>query len=333
MTIQEQSRHKYSVYGLRLDSTRPIPGVPHASAEIPADVFVSLEGIPDRFEVPAADLSTPWYSSPYQSEEFEPSLKVWRLDEGEFLRLHYYDGTQFVVDRSGTIIWAEWPPASTEENTFLYLLGPVLGLVLRLRGIICLHASVVIIDNHALALIGPAGAGKSTTAAALGLRGFTICSDDVAPIVPDGNGFRVEPGYSRLRLWPTSSAMLFGASSHLPRLVDNWDKCYLDLKQPGFSFASTAYPLAGVYFLGPRIDSEQAPFLEHIVPRDALVAFVGNTYVNYLLASHQRAHEFEVLGKLRSAVRLRKVVPHTDPGRLGDLCQLIVNDFRERASI
>ena len=41
-----------------------------------------------------------------------------------------------------------------------------MGFVMLLRGIVCLHASAIAIDDEAIALLGPAGSGKSTTAAA-----------------------------------------------------------------------------------------------------------------------------------------------------------------------
>ena len=49
-------------------------------------------------------------------------------------------------------------------------LGPVFAFVLRLRGAVTFHASAVRIGD-AVAFLGPQGAGKSTTAAALALRG------------------------------------------------------------------------------------------------------------------------------------------------------------------
>ena len=332
-TPPEQASTAHTIYGLRLDSTRPIPGVPRAEANLPADVFVSLEGIPDRFAVPAQEITCPWYVSPYQSDQGDPSLALWRLEDGAFLRLRYFDGTEFVVDRSGATVWAEWPANSSLEDTFIYLLGPVLGFVLRLRGILCLHASVVARENQALAIIGPSGAGKSTTAAALAMRGCSVIADDVAAVVPDRKGFRVAPGYSRLRLWPASSSILFGSADHLPKLVPNWDKCYLDLEGPGFAFESRACPLAAIYFLEERVDSEQSPELREMLPREALIALIANTYVNYLLGPEQRAQEFEMLGKLISKVVLRKIVPHANPARLDAMCQLILSDFRDQRTL
>ena len=77
----------------------------------------------------------------------------------------YADGTRFVVDEGGTEVWAWWPEGATLDATATYLLGPVFGWLLRLRGVLALHASVAALDGRAAAFAGPAGMGKSTTAA------------------------------------------------------------------------------------------------------------------------------------------------------------------------
>ena len=220
--------------------------------------------------------------------------------------------------------------ASTLEDTIVYLLGPVLVL-LRLRGILCLHASVLALDGRAFALLGPMGAGKSTTAAAMARRGCGVLSEDMAPVTQTATGFHVQPGYGWIRLWPQSSAILFGSVDYLPRIVANWDKCYLDLAELGLPFETQEQPLTAIYLLERRVDSEDSPILEPLVAREALVALITHTYTNYLLDREQRAQEFEILGRLLGAVRMRRVVPHARPEFLDRLCDVILKDFREQS--
>ena len=87
------------------------------------------------------------------------------------LRLRYADGCEYHVDAAGTRVACTWPAHFTVEDAATYLLGPVFGLVLRLRGIPSLHASAVALGDRSVAMCGPAGTGKSTTAAALAARG------------------------------------------------------------------------------------------------------------------------------------------------------------------
>ncbi len=74
------------------------------------------------------------YVSSYTDEIGQPALRASEAAGGALLHLAYSDGTQFWLDRNGTAIWAVWPERSSLENAVSYLLGPVLGLVLRLAG-------------------------------------------------------------------------------------------------------------------------------------------------------------------------------------------------------
>ncbi len=208
-----------------------------------------------------------------------------------------------------------------------YLLGPVIGFVLRLRGATCLHASAIVVDNQAIALVGVAGAGKSTTAAAFAERGYAVLSDDIVAMWAEGGTFLVQPGYPRLRLWPASVDALFGEVSTLPRLTPTWDKCYLDLTRGNYQFQREPLPLAAVYMLQERCDDPKAPFVEPLSASAGMMALVANTYATNLLDKTMRATEFESLGRLITTVLLRQVISHADPIHLSKLCDVILDDF------
>jgi hypothetical protein len=46
------------------------------------------------------------------------------------------------------------------------------------------------------------------------------------------------------------------------------------------------------------------------------------------LDRNQRAAEFDALSKLVTQVPVRRIVPHADPGRIGELCDLILADAK-----
>ncbi|NIM27202.1 MAG: hypothetical protein GTO67_14755 [Gammaproteobacteria bacterium] len=131
-------------------------------------------------------------------------------------RMRYEDGTDFVIDRRGTRIWASWHEPMTLEDTAVYLLGPVLAFALRLRGVTCLHASAVVVDAGVVALVGPSGVGKSTTVAAFAERGFAVLCDDTLALEERESDVIAHPGYPRLRLWPEAVHLLHGepAAAH-----------------------------------------------------------------------------------------------------------------------
>jgi hypothetical protein len=232
-----------------------------------------------------------------------------------------------VLDKRGTELWAAWPDTLTLEDTATYLLGPVFGFLLRLRGVTCLHASAVAVNGKALVLLGQAGAGKSTTAAAFARIGYSVLSEDVVAICIQGNDYLAQPGYPLIRLWSDSVQTLFGEPHALPLLTPNWDKRYLDLTKNGDRFQTEPLPIAAIYYLDERLDDPAAPFVGEFPPGQKLITLVANTYTNYLLDKTMRAREFEILGQLLSLAPFRRITPHIDSERLQDLCQAIIEDF------
>jgi len=256
----------------------------------------------------------------------EPSLRIWKTEEGNFVRLAYGDGTQFWLDHKRQDLWATWPDSSSLENAASYLLGPVLGLLLRLRGVVCLHASAVAIEDCSVAFVGSAGAGKSTTAAAFARQGYSIISDDIVALNEQTNAFQVLPAYPHLCLWPDSVHMLYGSLEALPRIIPDWEKRRLVLGDQEARFESRSLPLGAVYILGER-RRDPAPYVESMRPQNALLALVADTYANKILDREMRAREFEVLGRLVTTIPIRRVYPHEDPTRLKELCKVIREDF------
>lgn len=317
----------YSVYGLHLHSDAPIAGLLPLKTGSKVDIRVWLEIIHPSARKALDSERKLWYSSLYKDEKGDPLSTVWQLGDGEYWQVVYHDRTEFIIDRAGTEIWATWPENLTLEDTATYLLGPILGFALRLRGVTCLHASAVRIGEKCLVILGPPGAGKSTTAAAFAKAGFPVLCDDVVALLEQDGKFLVQPAYPRLRLWPASVEALYGEQNALPCLTPNWDKRYLDLTQPGYQFQSSPLALGAIYILGDRTTSAAAPFLEAIAAHSGLITLITNTYANTLLDKKMRAKEFNFLSMFVNIVPLRRVTPHADTQFIPKLCNLVLEDF------
>ena len=319
--------YRCSIYGLGVVANRPIPGVP-SSKTASDDIRIAFGSLPVWLhEVSEAQIETS-YIADYTDECGNAVLRVFRLLEGQYYRFCYADGTEFVVDGAGTEIWTEWPEPLTLEDATTYLLGPIMGFVMLLRGVICLHASAIAIGSDAIALLGPAGSGKSTTAAAFAERGFSILAEDVVTLDDRGDQFLVRPAYPCIRLWPASVKALYGSESRLPKLTPNWDKCYLDLTERPEQFQQQSLPLAAIYLLGERRDDSKAPFVKQIDRAEGLMSLVANTYATKLMDKDMRAREFELLTRLLLHIPLRRVTPHAHPARIPELCESILADFK-----
>lgn len=314
------------VYGLRLAANTTIPGFPLSPTADAFDVSLRLGewgkfswktskliDIPDCFQDPPVG---------------HPNLHVDELLDGSYIGLFYGDGVRFAVERCGREVWADWPENCTLEDACTYLVGPVIGFVLRLRGTVCLHASAVAVSGRAIALVGPPGSGKSTTAAAFARAGFSVVSDDVVALANKGGQFLVQPGYPRVNLWPDSVLRLFGSEHVLPCIAPTWDKRYLPLGENGHHFASSPLQLGAIYILEGRDSALSAPAIEDVSGKEAFMTLVANTYVNYLLDRDMRRKEFDVLSHVVSGIPVRRVRPPDDPSAILDLCSSIAADAR-----
>ncbi len=321
--------HYSLIYGLNIQVNNTIPGIVFSdSVPTSVDVQIRFGFMPPWFSEHQY-CKIIWYVSPQREAGADPRLIIWKLSNG-YYHVHYADSTEFLLSEWGSEIWGTWPTQTlTLEDTATYLLGPILGFVLLLRGCTCLHASAIAIDNQAIALLGPAGAGKSTTAAAFAERGYSILAEDVVTLDDRENNFLVHPAYPCIRLWPASVKALYGEHSDLPRLTPTWEKRYLDLSKDHYEFQNEPLPLAAIYLLGEREEDASAPAIAELSQSEALISLIANTYATYLMDKAMRAREFELLDRVIRQVRLRKVVPHTNPAHIEKLCKLIIEDARQ----
>jgi len=309
-----------SIYGLALRTNVTLAGLAGLETCERTDILLQLGGLPSELAETARET---YYQSDDRDENGRPSVAASRL-RGRYIELAYSDGTRVVLDEDATQIWATTPPGSTVEDTATYLLGPVLGFALRLRGVTCLHASCVAIGGLAFAFVGAAGAGKSTLAAAFARRSHAVLTDDVAPLDERGECFVVRPAYPRIRLWPDSVEFLFGSPEALPRITPTWEKRFLSLAGPQYRFGRDPLPLGGIYLIGERVDG--APRIETIPPRAALMHLVRETYTTRLIGRELRASEFDVLGRLVTRIPIRRLCVSTDAFRIDDAVDLVVRN-------
>jgi len=321
----------YSVFGLSLRSNRPIPGLISTKAswgfpQVQVHVGVS----------PHAGLDAPagpeelTYTSPYINESGNSLLEAWRTGSDASMRLSYSNGMQFWLDPEGSNVWISWPDSCSFEDVATYLLGPVLGVLLRLQGTVCLHASAIALEGQSVAFVGPPGAGKSTTAAILAQRGCSIVSDDVVALAEERGAFCILPAYPYLCLLPDSVAMLYGSEERLPRFIPEWEKRRLAAGKLGkekIRFEKRALPLAGIYLLDQRT-SNSDPNIALVSQRTALMMLVANSYATRILNREMRREEFDVLGRLVASVGIRSLKMPQDGNGFQALHDLIREDIQ-----
>ena len=312
--------------GLVLWANRPVPGLPDVGTDLPVDLELWLNEPPPWTDLPSEVTGTV-HTSPYEIEG-RPTMEVLEMDRGAWFRMSFFDDIAFDVDAAGTRVRCTWADYQTLEDASTYLLGPVIGFLLRRRGVTGLHASGVAIDGRAVAMVGPPGVGKSTTAAAFAGRGFSVLGDDFVPLVLEGDRVMAWPSYPIIRLWGESARLLYGSAEALPTLAPSWPKRYVSLRDHGHDFVTEPMELGAIYLFGPRADDPGAPWAKAEPPAAGFRALLANTNATFLMDAAMRGEEFRFLAELVRRVPIRRLHPHASPERLEDLTRVIVEDFR-----
>ena len=308
----------YLANGLTLHSDHALSGFEAISSAKP-NVELHFSVFPDRlFSRIVADSAPPYY--------VDPSLTAWRSDP--YYALRYEDGTEFLIDGHVSEIWARWGTKSSFDSAVAYFTGPVFGLFLRIRGVLCLHASAIEDHGAAFAIAGPCGAGKSTLAASFARAGHRVFSDDVVALRHTATAFEVQPSWSRFKLWPDSVEALYGPEVDFPRLDAAFEKRVV----PAQSVQDNAnLPLRVVYLLKDRSPQVQQTRIEPLDAMNAMVSLASHTYCNYLLTPEMRRHEFQQLRELIGAIMVREITIPADFAQLPSVREALLADFAQQS--
>ena len=306
---------------------RSLPGVLPTSS--PTDcvnqVMVTFEQKSESPPVLLPKDEPPYYVSPYKDAEGRPLVKAWC--DANYLFVFYLNGNHFVISKTGDAVKCIWPSKTDFGFVVAQLLGPILGSILQLRGILALHASAVVVRGRALAILGSHGSGKSTLAAEISRRGYAVLTDDIASLTECDNTWMVHPGYPRLRLWPGSAEAVYGPEHGLGRITPGekkWDKRYIDLDKGERTFETQAQPLGAVYVLDWRDPHADVIQVKPATKGKALAWLDVLCYSQGLNDRQERLQRLSSLTRLLLNVRVRFVHPIDDLGTLPELCTTIL---------
>ena len=252
----------YGAYGAVLSSTVPLPELsPHAHAD------------PDLFVTSAGEITTDaeWHRVEVRDQSSTSWLTVASGPAG--YRLVFDGGGEFIVSVAERRI-TSFPTAADADTTRHLLIDQVVPLVLAHAGRLVLHASSIETSMGAVAVMGPAGAGKSTLTTSFGANGARVLADDALVVENRGGEWLAFPAYAGIRIWPDVIATV-QPDGDSPRVAPYTEKRRVGPHE-GLSFCREPMPLRRIYVL----DLEE---VEHVtlVPmsgREALMALVAHTF-------------------------------------------------------
>ena len=261
---------------------------------------------------------------PFASAPYYGDASVAASRDADHYHLRYQDGIEFLISAAGDAVWVHCPPTKPFDVAAAYFTGPVIGLVLRIRGVLCLHASAIQTATGVFALCGARGAGKSTLAASFALSAHRVLSDDVVALQQDAESFLVPPSWARFKLWPDSIEALYGSETDFPPL-DSESVKRVVYALPTSNDAPAA--LRTIYLIDEGSAETGKPKIEEIDSMRAMVALASHTYCNYLLTPEMRRREFEQLQQLMRTITVRQLTVPRDFKALPAVRSALLEDF------
>ena len=318
--------HYYRIYGLSVGSSRKI-------------------NLLDELQASGIDLSFTWTTEPASTPDADlvwQRITTRQLESKErtlFFRAESAHGTYFkisfttdhghllvLLDPGKTKVYVIHSKNETESNMDSFFVGAIIGCIMRLRGLLCHHGSVINIDGQAVILVGKKKSGKSTTAKAFSKLGFKVLSDDIAVIKYIHGDFFVEPGYPKVRLRPQPLMVFYPDITYdFVSVYSHRDSKYSDL---GDSFWDTPLKLGAIYLLNEAGETDEASFVKP-ASAERLVHLHSNTFAGYILSPQEQKQEFEALGLLSIKIPVKHLHINRNVTQVYQQCEVILSDLKE----
>jgi hypothetical protein len=196
---------------------------------------------------------------------------------------------------------------SAESSIRLFLLSNAMAALLVQRNKILLHSSAIIYKNELILFMGESGAGKSSIAAELSKRGYTIFSDDICvlePVLKDDKSVYAIASYPMMKLWDDTINALddvqFEKSHKLRPMADKYGHFFHE------SFEKKAYPIKKIFILNPNMDSIDYS-AKKVSGLDAFELVGKNTYRSQFIMEYdlQKLHMESISGLIhRSEIQI-----------------------------
>jgi hypothetical protein len=289
----------YWLSGLKLESDLPLPALARwdGPGDAAADIAIRRGQVRPRLDRP--DHVAPIFQTRGRNEY-----------------LLTLPGTGRILVRNGNEVTVDPDSGADASVTSAILTGTIQAVLWHQRGLLPLHASVVVIGGRAVALCGPSASGKSTLAAMLAAQGCAVIADDLCLVdAGEGGAVSVLPGRTRLRLWRDVLDRLGMTPSVLTPALTARETYFVDC---GRSAARGRFALGAVVTLARR---QSRPIeLERMRGARAINTLYGMVHTRRPAGALGRAHDiFAAVTRLASSgPTIWELRLPGDPARLGE---------------
>ena len=294
----------YVICGWRVRSALPLPeAASWRGADHPVDIEIRPGSLPAM-----ADMS-----------------KYFKATQDGRVFLDLSPVVRFLVAPNSIVVDTSHAPEAPEWR--VRLLGPALGVLCYLRGVVPLHACSIRIGERTIAIAGPSCAGKSTLAAALMRRNHVLVTDDICAITLVRGRPTVLPSFPALKL---SSDSLNTLGIDPNGLIHVWLDTDKFLVPTTDGFDPTPVSLDAVYLLEDASERNELA----IIPISGADAFerLNEVYYRDEMGRLLRPPStwFAMAAQLAHHVAVRRLVRRTEFDNLTALVRLIEADASDQ---
>jgi energy-coupling factor transporter ATP-binding protein EcfA2 len=249
---REQDFYKYNAFGLQIESEVEIPG------------FLQGEG--------KRDLTILYGTTPVKIEDALEVTENYQISKNEFL--FYIKNVAHYYVKNGNLIIID-PDENNDYNSIkIYLVATAIGILLLQRGMIPIHGSSVVIDDHCVILTGECGSGKSTLCSAMRKIGYKFMADDISVVTLSGDGIpMVQPAFPQQRLCENTVKLMGYDISKLSLTCKDDDKYIVNAHE---SFINKPVPLSAIFELSPKNNCTVS--ISRVLGTEKLGSFMRNIY-------------------------------------------------------
>lgn len=297
---------RYNVFGINIHSEIELPELP-----------------PGDFTTP--DVNIHWGENPEELHNVKGSGVLYQAKKDDFLFRLSSVGSYRV--QQGSTISVERLNSATDEEIRLFLLGSAFGAMIHQREMLPFHGSTVVKDGRAYVIGGSSGAGKSSLAATLVKRGFSLLADDITVIkLVDGQP-AVYPGIPHLKLWEDVMKKLEEDITLYPKVRPQ----LLKYRKPaGEAFINRSAQLHSIAILHSKNTSGF-----EIMPVRGVEKFnllKNNTYrYQYLPGLEKTVQHFRMATALAGACKVFQLKRPTSPLLLEELADYFVEEIVQKS--
>jgi hypothetical protein len=250
-TAGKSLMYSYFLFGLEVKSDIELPART-GSDDAPGDLFFRLQ--PDALPPPPGAEGRIWYVDIRNTETI----------------FFVHDVGTFVI-RDGKEIFIHPLPEASVGNLRVFLIGSALAFLMHQRGALVLHASSIKFADGAALFLGESGFGKSSIAAAMYMKGYSLVTDDLSPVRIESDTVWIAPGFPKLKLYPEIAAAL-GID---PATMDKLERVEKKMAHKVVDrFATERLPVRCIFVLDKAAPAEISP----APPRETVMQLVKHSY-------------------------------------------------------